>query len=190
MNLPGPEFYAEVEAICSILDTLDYFQILKIERNATLREIKDAYYRESREHHPDRFHQLPDTELKERINRIFKRVTEAYVVLRDDATRNKYLADISGPERESKLRFTEASEAEQRAEARRLQEEQIGTTPKGRECYRSGLKEMEAKRFDAAIRHFKMALMYESANQLYKDKLAEAQAEYEKVRPKDDFRIR
>ncbi|MFN7133142.1 MAG: DnaJ domain-containing protein, partial [Myxococcales bacterium] len=189
-NLPGPEFYVEVETICSLIEGFDYFQVLKLDKSASPRAIKEAYYRESRDHHPDRFAQLPDAELKEKINKIFKRVTEAYVVLRDDAKRAKYVADISGPEREKKLRFTEASEAEQKAEAKRQIEEQIGTTPKGRDAYRSAVKEMEARRYDGAIRHLKMALMYEPQNQKYKDKLAEAQAEFDKVRPKNDFKIR
>ena len=81
-------------------------------QNATPAEIKKAFYKNSRCYHPDRFFQLPDDELKARVNAVYKRLTEAYAVLKEDAKRQKYLADITGPERAQKLRFTEASEAD------------------------------------------------------------------------------
>ena len=186
----GPEFFAALDILNNSLDSLDYFQVFRLEPTATPREIKDAYYRESRTYHPDRFHQLPDEGLKEKINTVFKRITEAYVVLRDDAKRAKYLSDISGPERAQKLRYTEESEAEKKAEQRKAIEEQIGTTPKGRDCYKLGMQELDRKRWEAAMRQFKMALMYEPANAKYKEKLKEAEAEYDKTRPKNDFRIK
>lgn len=172
------------------LEELDYFQLFKLNANAGPREIKDAYYRESRDFHPDRFAQLQDQAMRERINDVFKRITEAYVVLRDDRKRAKYLSDINGPERAKKLRYTEESEAEQKAAAKKAVEEQVGTTPKGRECFKNAVREFEAKRFDKAMQQLKMALMYEPANAKYKDKMKECEKEWDKVRPKDDFRIR
>src|SRR5690606_10357158 len=48
-----PTFAIEVETVASILDQLDYFQILKVAPDASEREIKTAYYREARIFHPD-----------------------------------------------------------------------------------------------------------------------------------------
>ena len=121
-------FEIEAAALAQVLDELDYFQILKIGQTAGPSEIKSAYYRESRAYHPDRFYQLPNADLKESIGRIYKRINEAYVCLRDDVKRTKYLADISGPERQKKLRFVEASEQEMKKD----KEQEIGTTPQGR----------------------------------------------------------
>lgn len=187
---PGPELFAEAEKLWNDLDGLDYFQLFKIVPNIPVRGIKDAYYRESRKYHPDRFNTLLDSTIKERVNDIFKRVTEAYVVLRDDKKRAKYAGDVAGPDRAKKLRYTEASEVEQKMDAKKAVEEQIGTTPKGRESYRSGMKEFDAKRWEGALRHFKMALMYEPQNPKYKDKFKAAETELEKNRPKVDFRIK
>ena len=181
---------ARVAAIAGRLEELDYFELFGLNSAAGPREIKEAYYRESRTFHPDRFARLADEPLREKINDIFKRVTEAYVVLRDDRKRAKYLADLASPERARKLRYTEASESEQKAEAKKAQEEQVGTTPKGRECFKSGVKELEAKRFEAAVRQLKMAAMYEPANARYKEKLKEAEAQLDKIRPRNDFRIK
>lgn len=166
---------AELEARCAKLEQLDYFEVLQLPRDATPADIKKAFYRESRTYHPDRFYQLDSKALKDQVNELYKRVTEAYYVLRDDSKRRKYLGDISSPERAQKLRFTEASEAESKAAVKKEHEEQIGTTPKGRHFYQLGTADLEAGRWSSAERNLKTALMYESSNARYKEKLVEAQ---------------
>jgi DnaJ-class molecular chaperone len=163
-------FEIEANALAQIMDELDYFQILKVAANATPPEIKRAYYRESRTYHPDRFFQLPVSELKDAISRIYKRINEAYVCLRDDARRAKYSADVNGPDRAKKLRFVEASEQELKKD----KEQEIGTTPQGRKFFLAGLQDMAGQRFAAAERNFKMALTYEPGNLNYKAKRDEA----------------
>jgi DnaJ-class molecular chaperone len=169
------EQLADLELRCARLDEMDYFEVLMVERTTAPADIKKAFYRESRTYHPDRFFHLENKELKERVNELYKRVTEAYYVLRDDTKRRKYLEDISGPERDQKLRFTESAEVETRAAAKRQVEEQIGTTPKGRQFYQTGAADAEAGRWSSAERNLKMALTFEPANARYKEKLAEVQ---------------
>jgi DnaJ-class molecular chaperone len=165
-----PAFEIEAQAVAQILDELDYFQVLKVQQTASPSEIKAAYYRESRAYHPDRFYTLPESEVKEAIGRIYRRITEAYVCLRDDQKRKKYITDISGPERAQKLRFTEASEQEHKEE----KEQEIGKTPNGRRYYKLGVQDMNAGKFGAAERNFKMALAYEPANENFKTALKQA----------------
>ncbi len=183
-------FLIEVETLATVLDQLDYFGVLKVPQTATPGEIKAAYYRESRAYHPDRYAALESAELKEMIGRIYRRVNEAYTVLRDDRKRAKYLADVTGPEREQKLRFTEQDEAQVKEAQKKKIEEQFGQTPNGRKFYAAALKEIEAGRWDAAERALKSALMYEAGNQKFKEQLAFVQAEWDKVRPKGDYRIK
>ncbi|MBS2025553.1 MAG: J domain-containing protein [Deltaproteobacteria bacterium] len=159
----------EAMALAQIMDELDYFQILKVGQGATPNEIKAAYYRESRMYHPDRFHTMGGGELKDALSRIYKRINEAYVCLRDDVRRNKYVADVNGPERAKKLRFVEASEQELKKD----KEQEVGTTPQGRKFFMAGLTDQAAQRFAAAERNFKMALTYEPGNVNYKAKAAE-----------------
>ena len=166
---------ADLESRCAKLDQLDYFEVLMLERSATPADIKRAFYRESRTYHPDRFFQVDSKELKERINELYKRVTEAYYVLRDDTKRKKYVVDVTGPERAQKLRFTEASEAETKAAAKKEQEEQIGTHPKGRQFFQQAQKDADGGNWSAAERNLKMALTYEPSNARYKERLAEVQ---------------
>src|SRR4051794_26157783 len=93
-----PVFLIEAEALATIVDELDYFQILKIDAKARPDEVKQAYFRESRLYHPDQFFGMPASPGKQAIGKIYKRVNEAWVVLRDDAKRSRYLADIAGPD--------------------------------------------------------------------------------------------
>jgi DnaJ-class molecular chaperone len=164
-------FEVETEALVQVLDTLDYFQVLKIPQTATPRDIKAAFYRESRSYHPDRYHSLPPCAVKEHAGRIYKRVTEAYVTLRDDRKRAKYLADINGPERDRRLRFDEEAEKETQAEKKKQIEEQFGQTPKGRQLYQQAMRDLEGGRTDAAIRNLKLALGFEPSNEKFKEQL-------------------
>jgi DnaJ-class molecular chaperone len=184
------QFLIEVETFAAVLDQLDYFGVLKVPQSATPPEIKAAYYRESRAFHPDRFAAVGDANLRDMIGRIYRRVNEAWTVLRDDKKRLKYLADVTGPDRATKLRFTEADEAQVKAEAKAKVEEQFGQTPNGRKFFQAALGEIQAKRWDKAEVALKSAMMYEPANAKFKEQLALVQAELEKTRPKGDYRIK
>ncbi|MFN0063154.1 MAG: J domain-containing protein [Myxococcaceae bacterium] len=174
---------AELLQRTSVLETQDYFEVLRLEKSATPADIKRAFYRESRTYHPDRFFHLTDPSLKERVTQLYKRVTEAYFHLRDDRKRKKYLEDVSGPDRAKRLRFDDVAEAETKFAAKKEHEEQIGTHPKGRQFFLTGMKAYDGGRWSEAERNFKMALTYEPANARYKDKLADVQQKLH-----DDFK--
>jgi DnaJ-class molecular chaperone len=184
------QFLLEVETMAASLDALDYFAILKLPPGAGAADVKAAYYRESRTFHPDRYAAAGNLELRELIGRIYRRINEAYTVLRDDQKRVRYLADVTGPERARKLRFTEVEEAAVQSEQKRKMEEQFGQTPNGRKFYSAAVLEIQAGRWEAAERALKSALMYEPANPKFKEQLALVAAELEKSRPKGDYRIK
>ncbi len=186
-----PQFLMEVETLAAALDQLDYFGILKIPQGATPADIKAAYYRESRAYHPDRFAAFPDAAFRDLVGRIYRRVNEAYTILRDDKKRAKYLQDVNGPDRTKKLRFTEADEVQVKEEQKKKLEEQMGTTPNGRKFYAAALMEIQAQRWDAAQRSLKSALMYEPSNARFKEQLAAIEKQLEQGRAKgDQFRIK
>jgi hypothetical protein len=167
------------------LDALDYFELLGVPTTATAGEVKRAFYTESRAYHPDRFFHLTDEAFKARVHEVYKRVTEAYYVLRDDVRRRKYLADVSGPDRAHKLRFDELSEQETKAQVKQQAAEQIGLNPKARQLYQTALGDLERGNLASAERGLKMALTYEPQNALYKEKLTEVQARlFEETRGK------
>jgi DnaJ-domain-containing protein 1 len=183
---------AALAELCKALDQMDYFQVLKLTPAAAPAEIKKAFYSESRAYHPDRFFHLTDKDSKEKLTDVYKRITEAYYVLRDDKKRQRYSAEVTGPERAAKLRYTEASEVEAKAAVKKEAEEQIGTHPKGREFYKTAMKDWDAERWGAAERNFKMALTYEPANAKYKEMLKKANEKtHDEFKKKgDQFKIR
>ena len=62
----------------------DYYKILKVSRNASTEEIKDAYRRLAREYHPDLHPGNPTAEER------FKEICQAYEVLSDSVQRSEY----------------------------------------------------------------------------------------------------
>ena len=62
----------------------DYYQVLEVDEGAGVDEIKKAYRRLARDHHPDRNPDNPDAEER------FKAVQEAYSVLSDPEERKAY----------------------------------------------------------------------------------------------------
>jgi curved DNA-binding protein CbpA len=182
------ELIIEVEQRAAALDGMDYFEVLRLPRSAKFADVKAAYYRESRAFHPDRYAALPSAQLRELIGRIYRRVNEAYTVLRDDVKRAKYLADVSGAERARKLRFSEEDEAQVREEQKRRAEEQIGTTPNGRKFFAVALTDIAAQRWEAAERALRSALMYEPANARFKESLTNV--EQHRPRNDDPYRIK
>jgi len=65
-------------------DSRDYYKILKVKRNASTEEIKEAYRRLAREYHPDLHPGNPTAEER------FKEICQAYEVLSDAVQRSEY----------------------------------------------------------------------------------------------------
>ena len=81
------EFYAT-------LATRDAFELLEVDRNADKKDIKRAYFKLSKELHPDRFFGKTIGPYRERLSKIFQSVKAAYELLMDDARRAAYLDSV------------------------------------------------------------------------------------------------
>ena len=163
------KFEAEVLALARLIDELDYYRILMVERTASLGQIRAAYHERSRQFHPDRFFKSTNQSLKDGIHRIAKRVAEAYITLRDPEKRRTYDAQLQASQGQA-LRFTEqTAQAQKQAKV-----EQTGKTEQGRRLHRQGMGELQRKNFVAAERTFKMALAYEPDSELFKKLREEA----------------
>ena len=156
---------SEARALCRLLDELDYYQLLEIPRDASASRLKEAYYSSSRRFHPDA-HRHRDEELREAVEQIAKRLTEAYSVLRDPRRRRVYDQRLEGDGGALRLQLAEAQAAAE-------EQEKIATTPQGERFFR--MATLEANRGDlaSAVRNLQMALTFEPGNAAIKQKLQE-----------------
>lgn len=89
-NSLAEEIRPLVERLYSELDRLSYYKILGVGRGASTSAIQKAFYRRAVQLHPDRHHGLEDAYLKEKISRVYKRISEGYRVLCTERSRRVY----------------------------------------------------------------------------------------------------
>lgn len=157
-------FRVEVEVVSSLLDQMDYFQLLKVDRSALPGEVQAAFFRESRAFHPDRYFGVDDPAFSAQVLTIYKRLAEAYGTLKEPDSRAFYILqrDRGGPLRLDRRQF----DASQRQAAA---PDAAATTPNGRKYLALGLDSMKRGDFKAAALHFQLALSAEPGNQALKD---------------------
>lgn len=78
------------------LPTRDYFQILELGRDASHAAVIAAYYRQARRFHPDVHHDPALGDLRDHLEAVFVRVSEAYETLRRPALRQSYELTLDG----------------------------------------------------------------------------------------------
>lgn len=171
MDYTQPEFWPQLKALAGNIDGLDYFQVLNLSTGASGPQIRDSYYALARALHPDKFFHIPDEETKAAVHKIYKRIVEAYTILKDEKKRIKYVADVSGPDRMKKLRYTEESEAEQKEQQKLAVK--VAKTPKGEQLYQAALLEMNKSQWEKAYKNIQTAVMFEPANAELKVMLAD-----------------
>jgi DnaJ-class molecular chaperone len=157
---------AEVRALGKLVDELDYYQLLELERGAPASAVKQGYYGATRKLHPDANRHLLGAD-RETLERIAKRVSEAYQVLRDQGRRNAYDAQLTGGANRIPL-----AEADARADKQAL-DDYLGKTPNGRRYFGLARADLDKGDLAAAARNLKMALTFEPANDGFKRKAEE-----------------
>jgi DnaJ-class molecular chaperone len=158
----------EIKALARIIDELDYYQLLHLDRGASPTDVKRAYHSSSRAFHPDANRHL-DPDQQNAIASIAKRITEAYQVLRDPRRRRAYegkLASGAG----FRIRLAEAKTEG----GRRDTEARLGRTPQGRQYFNLALADAKRQDWQAAVRNLKTALAFEPDNSGFKSELAAA----------------
>lgn len=167
-----PHWAEETKAIAAHLNKLDYYQVLGAAHDAPLADLKARYHQLQRNYHPDAFYTSPDMALRDAVKAIAKRLAESWVILRDPTRRAKYTRDIAGPDRATKLRYTDESAREQRIE----KEQETGKTPKVRQLWKTACEAETNGKLAVAVRDLQTALIFERDNETIKDKLAQIQA--------------
>jgi DnaJ-class molecular chaperone len=178
---------AEILVIAGLIASMDYYQVLKVDRKAIFPEIKKAFFRESQAWHPDRFYSSTDEELKLAVMAVYKRIAEAYAALRDPQLRHKYDAQLAGGGA-NRLDRKEAAAAASGAPAA----DPKAKNPLAQKYLTLGLSAFRKGDFAGAVMNLDFALKYEPANEGISKKLAEAK-EKQKAKaasdPKDPYKI-
>jgi len=152
----------EIVALARIIEELDYYQLLHLERDAGPGEVKRAYHASSRSFHPDANRHL-EGDLREASRSIAKRITEAYTVLRDPRRRQAYDRRLGGEDGPVRMRLADAN-----AEAgRRDSEERSGRTAQGRQFFKLAQADAARGNWDAALRNLQTALTFEPDNPVF-----------------------
>jgi DnaJ-class molecular chaperone len=157
----------EIKALAGILDELDYYELLHLPRSASTSAVRRAFHEASRRFHPDSHRRL-GPEARDTLERIARRVTEAYTVLRDAKRRQAYDARREQADGATRMQLAEAVEADKKA----LQD-RLGTTPNGRRFFARAHGDIDRGDLAAASRNLQMALTFEPSNRFFREKLDE-----------------
>lgn len=160
----------QILAMATGLAGLDYYQVLKVDRKAPLAEVKKAFFRESQALHPDRFYSSTDAELKDAVMTIYKRVAEAYAVLRDPELRPKYDAQLGIEGAAKRLDRREAAQAQSNAPTA----DPKAKNPQAQKYLQLGLMAFRKGDFAGAEMNLQFALKFEPGNDGIAKKLQEA----------------
>lgn len=158
---------AELRALANVLDELDYYELLEAPRGISGSAVREAYHAASRRFHPDANRHL-DPELRSTVERIAKRVTEAYSVLRDPRRRRLYDERLAGGGADRRrLQLVESAAAA----SQRSREEREGRTPQGRRFFAQATSDLARGDNAGAMRNLQMALTFEPGNPVFQERL-------------------
>ncbi len=147
----------------------DYYELLGIIRTANSDQIRSAFHRFAREHHPDNFVGAPDH--AERHTMLYQQASEAYRILSDPTKRKLYdegLANGQKRYREDRLR-----------ETRRTMKPPGGVmlrSSKARTFFTRAHRAIKAEDWPQAKLNLKMAIQHEPENEELQAKLEEVQS--------------
>jgi DnaJ-class molecular chaperone len=169
----NPSNYVEAlrtfaERIFPTLEQHSYYQLLNVAPDADLSTIRSAFYRLAQQLHPDRFHALGDTAIRQQLETIYARICEAYRVLATPERRTAYNKALAT----GKKRFDLAS----RESTGPKNPEDSLKHPEAKKFFRLGMVCLGKKDWKGAVMNFNFAHSFEPGSQLVSDKLAEAQS--------------
>ncbi len=166
----------EILELAARLQTMTYYQVLGVERSVTEPELQKRFHTVTRRFHPDLFHDDPNRAVLMAVNRVYRRMNEAYAVIKSPHRRKSYDTGLKGPAHEWSLRLSEgAHEA-----ARRRERVRRGMTRTGDWYWRTARQVLEhARENEVSIRPalreaasmLRVALAFEPDNEHFRHAL-------------------
>jgi hypothetical protein len=97
------QFIKEMDEMYTKCTTLGYYEILNIAKEATMEEIKSAYYNLTKKFHPDLHFSMLSHNIKGKLLSIFSYTTNAYETLSDKDKRLEYDSKLQDPSKSDGL---------------------------------------------------------------------------------------
>ena len=173
----GEEVWIEVRALAQVLDSLSYYQVLGIEPDAPLGEVRAAFVRRARVFHPDRQRGGAPEDRRQLVS-LQARINEAYQVLSDERRRAVYDRGLEGGDlRLSGGRVTApvgpgAGAGPGAGGAVGGQGPADPAAPAAQRFFGLGAASERSGDHKAAVMHYKMALQLEPASRVLREALA------------------
>lgn len=139
------------------LDAWDHWRTLGVKWNATVDQARAAYLDKVKVFHPDRYGGKNLGSYRGRLERIFRRMTEAKDLLTDEARRAEYAAKTAPPEEFAKMaarRIEDEARAQERRARLNRQNPLLARAGKISELVQRGKKLMEEGKFSQAANDF------------------------------------
>lgn len=89
---------SDLEKLSQEIESMNYYQILNIARDASHEEVKKSYFEMARKYHPDRFVRELPQDSKDMIEEVFGYITRAFQTLNNDKEKHDYDAKLDEPE--------------------------------------------------------------------------------------------
>lgn len=165
------EILNKLKVIWKDLPRLNYYQLLDVSPDAPDADIKKAFYRVSREFHPDRYFRFPNENFRNAVNTIYKRVSEAYTVLRSPQWRESYNRQIKDDPKN--VRFSVQDEMKRQQQGGTSYD---GGTGPGKKYWMAAMDALRNKNTAGAKLQLQLAVGMEPKNEQFKAKLEELKA--------------
>ena len=150
------------------LDSRDYYQLLNVPRSAETAAIRAAYYKLADQLHPDRFQTLGDSGLRNQLETIYARISEAYRVLSHPQRRVAYDRALAAGQKRMDLQQRETNAPKNPEDAIKH--------PEAKKFFRMGMVCMGRKDWKGAVMNFTFAKNFEPGTAILAQKLGEAMA--------------
>ncbi len=152
-----------VDELHAGLATVPYHVFLGVTERADGDDLRTAFHARAQLLHPDQFFELEDTELKQRIYDVYKRVTEAYRVLGDPEARRHY-------ELQRQAGGVRLDKTSRNVPTFKRPEDAV-THPAAKKYFALAVEAERRGDKKGALFNFKLALQMEPANQVLKERI-------------------
>jgi tetratricopeptide (TPR) repeat protein len=174
-----------------------HYEMLQVDRRAEPKEIKRAYFKVSREFHPDSFFRKNLGSYKQKIEAIFKRISQAYEVLGNEQKRAAYEKTLPyEPTPEEIEEQRQVALQQERAKSLRKERRQrllkhspvVARKGQARKHYEDAKSWAEQNEYTKAANSIRLALTLDPQNEDFKKLLEEVAPRADEIRAENDFR--